>query len=63
MINPGITAFTSENMEQSFTFSVTSFAMSMGFFLYALAAAMAPLHWYSQRSGRLDRVIFAYPMS
>ena len=33
---------------------VLSFAISIGFFLYVFAAAIAPLHWYSQRSGRLS---------
>ncbi len=26
---------------------------------YAFAAAIAPLHWYSHKSGRLDNVTFA----
>ena len=43
-MNPGITAFTSSNTLLSFNCSTTPFAISIGFFLYVFAAAIAPLH-------------------
>ena len=30
-----------------------------GYLLYFFAPAIAPLHWYSHRSGRLERVTLA----
>ena len=55
LIKPGFTAVTSSNMVLSDRFATTSLAIIIGAFLYCFAAAMAPLHWYSHKSGRLDR--------
>jgi ABC-type uncharacterized transport system permease subunit len=35
--------------------STTAFAISIGATLYCFAAAIAPLHWYWHKSGRLDK--------
>ena len=35
----------------------------MGFFFAFFAQAMAPLHWYSQRSGRFDTVTRTFALS
>ena len=55
---PGFTASAEENTALSFSCAATSSAIMNGALWYCFAPAIAPLHWYSHRSGRFETVTF-----
>ena len=58
--NPGFTDSTEENISLSFNPSAILSEIMKGAHLYSFAAAIAPLHWNSHRSGRLETVTLPY---
>ena len=60
LMNPGFTDSTLSNIAFPVKASAILSEIINGAHLYSFAAAIAPLHWYSHKSGRLDKVTFPY---
>ena len=58
--NPGFTDSTDSNISSDSRSSATLSEIINGAHLYSFAAAIAPLHWNSQRSGLFESVTFPY---
>ena len=58
--NPGLTDSTDSNNPHPERAAAILSEIINGAHLYSFAAAIAPLHWNSQRSGLFDNVTFPY---
>ena len=58
--NPGFTDSTDSNISSDSRSAATLSEIINGAHLYSFAAAIAPLHWNSQRSGLFESVTFPY---
>ena len=63
LMKPGPATSDAATSGEAFSASTTAVAISRGFLLSFLAAAIAPLHWKSARSGRSERRITPAPAS